>query len=114
MNPVNPLENYFLQQPEPHQSCMLFLRKWLVEQGLEEHCKYGVPFYCFKSKNLCYMSVSAKGKELYLGFVKGYLMKHPALKKEGRKQIKAFYIDPEKDVPVKILKQIVTEAKELF
>lgn len=86
---LNPLENYFLKQPEPHQSCMLFLRKWLVGQGLEEQCKYGVPFYSYKNKNLCYMSVSAKNRKLYLGFIQGYKMKYPKLEKEGRKQIKS-------------------------
>jgi hypothetical protein len=110
---LNPLENYFLQQEEPHQSCMLFLRKWLIGQGLEEQMKYGVPFYCFKNKNLCYMSVSAKDKKLYLGFIGGYLMKHPALEKEGRKQIKAFYIDAEKDLPLKKLNEIIKQAKSL-
>jgi hypothetical protein len=111
---LNPLENYFLKQAEPQQSCMLFLRKWLVEQELTEACKYGVPFYIYKNKNLCYMSVSAKDSKLYLGFIQGYRMKHPQLQKEGRKQIKAFYIDPEKDLPVRIMKEIIKEAKSLY
>jgi hypothetical protein len=114
MSLINSLENYFLKQPEPHQSCMLFLRQWLLEHRLEEQFKYGVPFYSYKNKNLCYMSVSAKEKKLYLGFIQGHKMKHPRLEKEGRKQIKVFYIDPEKDVPVTTLKQILKKAKALY
>lgn len=111
---LNPLENYFLKQPEPHQSCMLFLRKWLLDQGLEEKHKYGIAMYYFKDKGFCYMSVSAKEKKLYLGFWKGSEMKHPKLEKEGRKLIKAFYLNPEKDLPIKTLTEIVKMAKKLY
>ena len=92
---------------------MLFLRKWLLEQALEEQFKYMTAMYYFKGKAFCYLTVSGKGK-LYLGFIKGHLMKHPKLEKEGRKQIKAFYINPEKDVPVKTLNEIVKAGKKLY
>ncbi len=111
---LNPIENYFLQQPEPHQSCMIYLRGWLREQELEELYKFSTAFYHYKGKMFCYMGVSAKQKKLYLGFVKGYKLKHPSLKKEGRKQIKVFYINPEKDLPIKTLKQIIFEAKKIY
>ena len=111
---LNPLENYFAKQPEPQQSCMLFLRKWLMGQGLEEQYKYMTAMYYFKGKPLCYLSVSSKEKNLYVGFIKGHLMKHPKLEKEGRKQIKAIYLDPEKDLPVKTLGEIVKMAKKLY
>lgn len=111
---LNPLENYFLQQPEPHQSCMIYLRGWLKDQDFEELYKFSTAFYYYKGKMFCYMSVSSKEKKLYLGFVKGYKMKHPSLKKEGRKQIKVFYINPEKDLPIKELKTIISEAKKLY
>lgn len=111
---LNPLENYFLKQPEPHQGCMLYLRKWLINQDFEEHYKYMTAMYYFKGKPFCYMSVRTKDSQLYLGFWKGHEMKHPQLKKEGRKLISAFYIDPEKDLPVKTLSEIVTKAKKLY
>lgn len=111
---LNPLENYFLQQEEPLQGCMLFLRDWLKEQGLQEAYKFSTAFYHYKGKMFCYMSVRTKDKQFYLGFVKGYKMKHPSLKKEGRKQIKVIYLNPEKDLPIKTLKEIVTEAKKLY
>jgi hypothetical protein len=111
---LNPLENYFLKQPEPHQSCMLFLRKWLTEQGLDEQYKYMTAMYYFKGKPFCYISVRTKDLQLYLGFWKGHEMKHPKLKKEGRKLISALYIDPEKDLPLKTLTEIVKTAKKLY
>lgn len=111
---LNPLENYFLQYNEPLQSSMLYLRSWLKKQGLEEVYKFSTAFYQYKNKMFCYMSVRAKDRQLYLGFVKGYKMKHPSLIKEGRKQIKVIYINPEEDLPMKELNDIVKLAKNLF
>jgi hypothetical protein len=111
---LNPLENYFLKQREPHQSCMLYLRKWLAAQELEEQYKYLTAMYYFKGKPFCYMSVRTKDSQLYLGFMKGYLMKHPELKKEGRTQVKVIYLDPEKDLPIQTLQEIIKAAKKLY
>ena len=111
---LNPLENYFLKQPEPQQSCMLYLRKWLIGQGFEEQFKYMTAMYYFKSKPFCYLSYSSKSDKLYVGFIKGYLMKHPKLEQEGRKQIKVIYLNPEKDLPIKTLHEIVRAAKKLY
>ncbi len=111
---LNPLENSFLKQPEPQQSYMLFLRKWLMDQGLNEQFKHMTAMYYFKGKPFCYLSVRTKDKQLYLGFMKGYLMKHPKLEKEGRTQVKVIYLDPEKDAPIKTLNEIVKAAKKLY
>ncbi len=111
---LNPLENFFLKQPEPQQSCMLFLRKWLMEQGLEEQFKYMTAMYYFKTKPFCYLSYSSKTNKLYIGFIKGHLMKHAKLMQEGRKQIKVLYLNPEKDLPIKTLTEIVKMAKKLY
>ena len=111
---LNPLENHFLKQPEPHRSCMLFLRKWLLGQSLEEEFKYMTAMYYYKEKAFCYLTVSGKENKLYIGFIKGHLMKHPKLEKEGRKQIKVIYLNPEKDLPIKTLSEIVRMAKKLY
>ncbi|HWY10537.1 MAG TPA: DUF1801 domain-containing protein [Bacteroidia bacterium] len=111
---LNPLEDHFLKHGEPHQSCMLFLRKWLIAQGLEEKFKYMTAMYYYKDKAFCYLTVSGKDKKLYLGFVKGHLMKHPKLEQEGRKQIKVLYLNPEKDLPIKTLNEIVKTGKKLY
>ncbi len=82
---------------------------------LEEHIKFNTPFYNFKGKWFCYISYSAKRKhEIYIGFVKGYLMEFPNLESEGRKQIKVYRIDPEKDIDVKSLKKITALQKKLY
>ncbi|MES2565915.1 MAG: DUF1801 domain-containing protein [Bacteroidota bacterium] len=110
------IDHFFLSVPEPQQSALLFLRQFMIkEMKLEEHIKFNTPFYNFKGKWFCYISYSAKRKhEIYIGFVKGYLMEFPNLESEGRKQIKVYRIDPEKDIDVKSLKKITALQKKLY
>lgn len=115
---LDPLENYFISKPEPYQSCLLFLRTFILEfdKGFTEHFKFGTAFYYYDLHWCCYLSVNKKG-ELYIGFVHGNKIKHPKLKKEGRKQIRVFYIDPEKDIDIislkEVLKLAVQQQKEM-
>lgn len=108
---LDPLENYFLSKPEPHQGCLLFLRKFILEfdKGFTEHFKFNIPFYYYNEHWCCYLSINKKGG-LYIGFIHGNKMAHPKLKKEGRKQIKVFYVDPMKDIDIRSLKQLLKLA----
>lgn len=108
---LDPLENYFYSKPEPFQSCLLFLRKFILEtdKGFAEHFKFNTPFYYYNGHWCCYLSINKKN-DLYIGFVHGNKLVHPKLKKEGRKQIKVFYVDPMKDVDVRTLKQVLKLA----
>lgn len=103
-----PLDSYFLSKPEPQQSCLLFLRHYILSfnKNFSEHYKFKIPFYYFNNKWCCYLSISKKTQQIYIGFIQGYQLQHPKLVSEGRKQIKVFYIDPEKDIDIKSLKQI--------
>lgn len=113
---LNHLDNYYFSRPEPEQSCLLFLRKFLLEYSsqIEEHWKYTTAFFTYKKKLFCYFSVSKKTNKLYIGFVDGNMIKHKKLVEEGRKQIKVFYIDANKDVDINSLKEILTLAVKLY
>jgi hypothetical protein len=110
------LDHFFIKIPEPQQSCLLFLRQYFIEEMfLEENWKFNTPFYYYKGKWFCYLSYSAKRKhEIYVGFVKGYLIEHSGLDAEGRKQIKVYRINPEKDIDVKALEKITLALKQLY
>ncbi len=110
------IDQFFLKIPEPQQSALLFLRKYLIEEiGLEEHWKFNTPFYYFKKKWFCYISYSAKRKhEIYIGFVRGNQIEFPNLVSEGRKQIKVLRINPNKDIDIDALKQISKLLKKLY
>lgn len=110
------LDSFFLKIPEPQQSALLFLRQFLIgDIMLQEDWKFNTPFYYYKGKWFCYISYSAKRKhEIYIGFVKGYLIDYPNLVSEGRKQIKVYRINPENDIDVKALKKITTLLKKQY
>lgn len=109
---LNALDDYFLNLPEPEQSCLLFLRQFILEfnKGISEHWHYHTPFYYYKGKWMCYISYQRKKRILYLGFVHGNKLRHKKLLSEGRKQIKVYYLDPAKDLDIKTLKAIFKEA----
>ena len=111
---LNHLDNYFFSQPEPYQSCMLFLRGFILksDKNISEHFKFNIPFYHYKNKWFCYISVNKK-KQLYIGIVHGNKVKHAKLVAEGRKQIKYFYINPSQDVDIKSLKQVMQQTLKL-
>lgn len=113
---LNHLDNYYFSKPEPEQSCLLFLRKFLLDysEELEEHWKYTTAFFTYKKKLFCYFSINTKTKRLYIGFVDGNKIEHKKLVDEGRKQIRVFYIDPKKDVDVKSIKEILKLAVKLY
>ncbi len=110
------LDNYFLQLPEPHQSALLFMRSFFINNmQLQENWKFNTPFYYHKNKWFCYISVSKKLPLItYIGFVKGHKVAHKKLVAEGRKQIKVYYINPAKDINIKELTTICELLKKEY
>ncbi|MCZ8284273.1 MAG: DUF1801 domain-containing protein [Bacteroidia bacterium] len=109
-------DDFFLKIPEPQRSEFLFLRHFLLEEsGLEEAWKFNTPFYYFHGKWFAFISYNAKkNHELYISFVRGDLVTHPALLSEGRKQQRIYRIAPGEDIDVDALKKIVTLLKGCY
>jgi hypothetical protein len=110
------IDNYFLSLPEPHQSCLLFLRSFLLgySEQITEKRSFNTPFYHYKGKALCFISYDPKSRIIYISFTRGFLIDHPNLVSEGRKQHKVFYADPEKDIDVESLTEILDRARSLY
>ncbi|MEO6302148.1 MAG: DUF1801 domain-containing protein [Bacteroidia bacterium] len=113
---LNHLDNYYYSKSEPEQSCLLFLRRFLLDHSsqIEEQWKYTTAFFTYKKKLFCYFSISKKTNRIYIGFVDGNKIKHKDLVDEGRKQIRVFYIDPNNDIDIKSLKEILRLAVKLY
>lgn len=113
---LNALDNYFLKQEEPVKSCLLFLRKCILEQhaNISETWKYGMPFYCYQGKMFCYLWTHKKYKQPYIGIVEGQRMSHPDLIQEKRARMKILLVDATKDIPVKKIQTILQEAIRLY
>jgi len=112
---MRPIDNYFLQKEEPIKSCLQFLRAHILKQNEEvtEAWKYGMPFYCYRGKMLCYLWVHKTLGKPYLGLVDGNRINHPDLLQEKRARMKIFLIDPTKDIPVKKLNILLKLAIDL-
>jgi len=109
-------DNFYLQKEEPSRGCLLALKKLIlaIDTNITAEWKYGMPFFCYKGKMFCYLWVQKKSGLPYLGIVEGKKIKHPGLINEKRSRMKIMLIDPEKDLPVKTIKNILTQALDLY
>ena len=109
-------DNFYLQKDEPVKGCLLFLRNHILnhDKNITEAWKYGMPFFCYKGKMLCYLWVHKKNRLPYLGIVKGKQIAHPQLIIEDRAKMKILLFDPERDIPVETIDYILKEAISLY
>ena len=110
------IDNYFLGKKEPVKSCLLFLSDHLInfDPNITEAWKYRMPFYCYKGKMFCYLWVHEKKSLPYLGVVEGRKIDHPLLIQESRARMKIIFIDPEKDIPVEVIDEILNTAMSFY
>jgi hypothetical protein len=109
---LSEVDKYFLKQEEPAKSCLLFLRKQILQQdnNITEAWRYGMPFYCYKGKMFCYLWFHKKYLQPYIGIVEGAKIRHPELIQEKRTRMKILLIDADKDIPVKKIRKILQEV----
>jgi Domain of unknown function (DU1801) len=109
------LDDFYEQQVEPNKGSLLALRYILLnkDHSLTEEWKYRLPFFYYKGKMLCYLWIDKKTKQPYIGWVDGNKIDHPLLVQANRKRMKVLYIDPYKDIPVKIIHYILKQALSL-
>ncbi|QKJ33183.1 DUF1801 domain-containing protein [Mucilaginibacter mali] len=113
---MRPIDQYYLQKDEPVRSCLQFLREYILKQdaNITEAWKYGMPFFCYRGKMCCYLWVHKKYHQPYIGFVEGKRMDHPGLLLEKRARMKIFLIDPEQDMPVDTLAELMKEMLRFY
>jgi hypothetical protein len=113
---LRPIDTYFLQQEEPIQSYLQFLREHILsfDSNMTEAWKYGMPVYCYKGKMFCYLWVHKKLHQPYIGIVEGNRLNHPDLLQEKRARMKILLLDAEKDVPLKKINVILQAALALY
>lgn len=110
------LHNYYLQKEEPNKSCLLALRSIILEQDADitETQKYGMPCFCYKKKVFCYLWTDKKNDEPYMLMVEGKYLDHPGLEEGNRSRMKIFRVDPNKDLPIVAIKNILQQALDLY
>lgn len=111
---MNPLQEYYFKIQEPERSILLYLRQQILAsdpENITETLSFGLPFFKFKMKMLCYFYFSKKHRLHYLSFYHGDRVDHPLLLSEGRKKFKILLLDPEKDIPIDEIHSVLKEIK---
>ena len=110
------LDTFYLAQAEPNKSCLLVLRKIILEQDehVHETRKYGMPCFCYRKKMFCYLWTDKKTNEPYILFVEGTHLDHPALEQGDRSRMKILRIDPTADLQMDTITSNLKDALDLY
>ena len=109
------IEEFYENQPEPQRGCFLAMRNIILQfhTEIQETWKWGTPFFILRKKMFCYFWKDKKTGEPYIGFHKGMQIDHPHLEKGDRKTIKIFRLNPDEDLPVEALNEVLTMVLDL-
>jgi len=110
------IDNYYLQKDEPVKSCLLFLRRHILDfdPNITESWKYKMPFFCYKGKMFCYLWVHKKNGLPYIGIVEGRKIDHPALIIEDRARMKIMLLNPNADLPLDEINTILNTIVSFY
>ena len=73
-----------------------------------------MPFFYYKGRMACYLWLDKKNFKPYLGIVEGARVNHDGLIAGNRKRMKIFMVDPNKNLPVRSLKQILKKMLRVY
>jgi hypothetical protein len=112
---MNQLDHYYLTLPEPNKSCLLALRDIILAQheSLMPAWKWKTPFFYYKGQMLFYLWVDKKLKVPYIGITNGHQMEHSALTQGKRTRIKLLLVEPEQDLPVELITELLQQSIDL-
>ena len=110
------IDNYYLNMEEPNRSCLLALRKIILDQdkNITETQKWGMPCFCYKKKMFCYLWLDKKTDEPYILMVEGKHLDHPELETGKRSKMKIFRVNPNTDLPIATIELILKRALDLY
>lgn len=112
---MNPSEQHILNQKEPYQSIMLYVRSVIFKTlpTIEEHYKYKVPYFTHNKKPLLYLNVLKGTSFVDVAFVQGILLveKFPQLKdNNNRKQVRSLQVKSLEDFDELLFVQLLKDA----
>lgn len=116
---MKPVDEYFLNQEEPFQSIMLYVRSVILNTlpEIEETYSYRIPFYNIGKKPMIYLNI-LKGKDYVdVAFVQGILLeeKFPILKNDNnRKQVRSIQLKRLEDLDQENFVALLHEASQVL
>lgn len=112
---MKPVDEYFIDQKEPYQSIMLYVRSIILNTlpEVEEKYRYRIPFYNMGKKPMIYLNI-LKGKDYVdVAFVQGILLEKqfPVLKNDNkRKQVRSIQLKTIEDLDHENFVELLHEA----
>ncbi|WP_214070453.1 DUF1801 domain-containing protein [Mucilaginibacter sp. dw_454] len=113
---ISDLDNFYLQHSDEVNSCLLALRKLILDQDKDvtAEWKYRMPFFCYKGKMFCYLWADKVSHKPYIGFVEGKHLNHPDLILGERARMKILFVEPDQDLPVDDIEDLIKQALDLY
>lgn len=110
------LDNFYEKQEEPFKEVLIALKEIILRQDKDiiNVLKYGMPFFCYKGKMFCYLWIHKKHKQPYIGIVEGNYFEEPFLIQENRSRMKIMLFNPDEDLPLKQIENIIQRALHLY
>lgn len=62
---------------------------------------------------LCYFWIDKKKSQAYISFADGKQINHPLLEEKDLKRFKVLYLQPDQDLPIEAISQILSESISL-
>ena len=116
---MNPAENYILNQKEPYQSIMLYVRSVILKSlpDIVEKYNYGIPFYHHNKKSMCYLNILKGTNYVDVAFVQGFFLqdKFPQLKGgSNRKEVRSIQVERLENFDELLFVELLGEASKLL
>ena len=115
-NTIGEAAKYYLTREEPNRSCLLAIRSIILNQDVKitETQKWGMPCFCYQKRVFCYLWTDRKTDKPYILMVEESHLDHPELEAGTRSKMKIFRVDPEKDLPIRTIRDILQRALDLY
>ncbi len=109
---IESLQSFYINKEEPARSCLLALREIILNYDplITETQKYYMPCFCYNKKIICYLWTDKKTGEPYILVADGKLFDMPELEQGKRSRMKIFRVDPEKDLPLEMIRLILNKV----
>jgi len=116
---LNPVENYILNQKEPYQSILLYVRSVILKSlpDIVEKYNYGIPFYHQNKKPMCYLNILKGTNYVDVAFVQGVFLqnKFPQLKDGSkRKLVRSIQVERLENFDELLFVELLGEASKLL
>ena len=116
---MKPVDNYFINQKEPYQSIMLYVRSIILNTlpEVEERYSYKIPFYNCHNKPMVYLNI-LKGRDYVdVCFVQGVLLEKdfPVLRNDNnRKQVRSIQLKTLEELDQENFVKLLNRASNLM